>query len=161
MEDIGAKRYRRIYTAPEQLSGKEFQKLFRQESWAKSLIAVVVDEAHVVVEWSETFRPHYKEISDLRHTPGYNIPILALSATLSDDVYATLKSTQELRLPEVINIGCDRPNILFKVDKFQYAMDSFLDVRKYMPEIETLQPGGACCLIGTHVANCLYSLSAM
>lgn len=142
MTDIEKKKYRRIFTAPEQLGGADFQRMFRLDTWARSVKAIMVDEAHVVVEWGNTFRPHYKQLSDLRHCNGYRIPIMALSATLPIKVYESLHQTLELKHPAIINIGSDRPNILMHVAEFQYSMASFLDIRKHMPEIATIVIGG-------------------
>ena len=51
----------------------------------RSLIHIVVDEAHTVVEWGETFRVSYKNILELKEIPG-DIKWAALTAKASHDM---------------------------------------------------------------------------
>jgi superfamily II DNA helicase RecQ len=54
-------------------------------------------------------------------------------------VYYPLAETLELVDPTIINIGCDRPNVSLSVTEFE---GTFNDLKKHMPELETLQAGG-------------------
>jgi superfamily II DNA helicase RecQ len=142
MRNIVEKRYQRIYTTLKRLDGPVFLKLFRDEQWLKSLIAIVVDDAHAVVEQGDVVRSRYKQLSALRHCTNRAIPLLVLSPTLPLHVYYHLEETLELKRTTIVNIGCDRPNVSMSVTEFQYKEDSYGDIAKHMPELGTIKAGG-------------------
>lgn len=141
MRDIAAKRYQRIYTTSTQLESLAFQKLFKNEKWSKKVIAIVVDDAHEVVEQRDLLRPYYRELAEFRHRKRDSIPLLVLSSTLPVHVYYSLADTLELNNPTIINIGCDRPNVSLSVREFE---GTWADIKRQMPEVETLRTGGKC-----------------
>jgi superfamily II DNA helicase RecQ len=142
MRNIVEKRYQRIYTSLKRLDGPVFQKLFRDEQWLKSLIAIVVEDAHAVVEQGEVVRSRYRELCILRQHKGHTVPLLVLSPTLPLHLYYHLEETLELKRTAIINIGCDRPNVAMSVTEFQYKEDSYGDIAKHMPELGTIKAGG-------------------
>lgn len=102
-----------IFLAPEQL-GKE-DTLDRLRAAQVSLIAI--DEAHCISQWGHDFRPDYlglaHVIEALRHPP-----VLAMTATASNEVRREIIERLGLRNPRVIVHGFDRPNISLRVDTF-------------------------------------------
>jgi ATP-dependent DNA helicase RecQ len=76
---------------------------------------LVVDEAHCVSEWGDTFRPAYKEVGRLARELGI-VMISAFTATASREVIARIKDTLfgegEVR---VVAGGADRPGITYAV----------------------------------------------
>lgn len=142
VEAIANKRYRRIYLAPEQLQADDIRKLCRDPSWSSDVLAYIIDEAHVVREWGGAFRPVYKTLSDLRHISSRKIPIMTVTATLSDAAYNALKTELQFSSPTIINVGCQRPNIYIQVQPFEASMKSFIDIVKALPELKGLRRGG-------------------
>jgi superfamily II DNA helicase RecQ len=142
MDKVGEKFWRRIYLAPEQLKSKEFRKLWIDPTWTRDILAIIVDEVHVVVDWGEAFRPIYTTISDLRHMGTHPIPLLAVSATLSRKAYDTIARNLQLSKPAIINIGSRRPNIYLEFSPFKWPMNSFRDVLEALPEMGKLKRGG-------------------
>ncbi len=80
---------------------------------------IVIDEAHTISEWGDTFRPVYLELSKL--TCGFKEQetqpvITAFTATASMNI---LKRIREItfpdKYPELISANPDRPNISYKV----------------------------------------------
>ena len=56
---------------------------------AGKLLAVAVDEAHLISSWGRDFRKHYRELGSLRASlPG--VPFLAFTATASPSVRADI-----------------------------------------------------------------------
>jgi superfamily II DNA helicase RecQ len=87
VEAIKDKVHRRVYLAPEQLQTDDIRKLCKDPEWTKDVIAYIIDEAHVVLQWGGTFRPVYQTRSDLRHIGGRKIPIMPLTVTLPLSMY--------------------------------------------------------------------------
>ncbi len=76
---------------------------------------LVVDEAHCVSEWGESFRPSYREVGKLARE--LNVPMrTAFTATASETVIARIRELLfdegEVRL---VTAAPDRPNIVYSV----------------------------------------------
>jgi ATP-dependent DNA helicase RecQ len=74
----------------------------------------VVDEAHLVSEWGQEFRPEYLRLVDALTELG-RPPVLALTATASPPIQADITRRLRLRSPEVLVADFDRPNISLAV----------------------------------------------
>lgn len=142
VDSIKKKEFRRIYMAPEQLTSGPMRKLCKDTAWTKDVLAYIIDEAHVVVEWGGTFRPVYQKLSDLRYLSGRKFPIMATSATIPVASFNTLCDNLAMKNPAVINIGSARPNIYLKVVPFKKRMSASKDIVAQLSELKTLKPGG-------------------
>ncbi|XP_037041683.1 Werner syndrome ATP-dependent helicase-like isoform X1 [Bradysia coprophila] len=99
--------YRIVYSSPEYLSG-----------WGSGLVGklkdkltlIAVDEAHCISSWGPDFRPKFLELKNIRNAAP-NVPILAVTATATDQVQKDICSILKLRNPQVISTGFDRPNL--------------------------------------------------
>jgi ATP-dependent DNA helicase RecQ len=78
----------------------------------------VVDEAHLVSEWGQEFRPEYLRLVDAIAELG-RPTILALTATASPPVQADITRRLGMRSPEVVVADFDRPNISLAVRRTQ------------------------------------------
>ncbi|KAK1227566.1 hypothetical protein PQX77_009426 [Marasmius sp. AFHP31] len=97
------------------------------------VIAFTFDEAHTIEEWGSTFRDAYKVVGSIRTIACRHIPIHAASATLSDDMIASLKTHLHLQNEvTVIRRNIDRPNIFLQVHRMQHPSNSFHDLAGYI-----------------------------
>lgn len=60
---------------------------------------IVVDEAHLVPQWGEEFRPMFKNICNVRSIDSNLISVLALTATASVKLQKTIASQLTMRKP--------------------------------------------------------------
>ncbi len=102
-----------IFLAPEQLAKPET--LDRLRSASVSLIAV--DEAHCISQWGHDFRPDYLGLKHVIEALGHP-PVVAMTATASNEVRNEIIERLGLHNPRVIVHGFDRPNISLRVDLF-------------------------------------------
>src|SRR3954464_13049316 len=109
-EEIRAGEHELIYVTPERLENPEHLDLLRKSK----LSLFVVDEAHCVSQWGHDFRPAYLSLRDARRQLG-NPPLLAVTATATDEVIADILKQLDARDPIIVNTGTDRPNIFFEV----------------------------------------------
>src|SRR3954466_16336392 len=105
-----------VLLAPEQLANEETVDRLRDAS--PSLF--VVDEAHCVSQWGHDFRPDYLRLGEVRHALGDPV-LLALTATAAPPVRSEILELLEMREPEVVVRGFDRPNIWLGVERFSDA----------------------------------------
>ena len=110
-EAIAAGRVEFVYTTPETLADPDFRALLR----GLLIDLFVVDEAHCVSHWGHDFRPDYLAlgsfIDDLRREGAERPPVLALTATATDDVVADILRQLRMVDAEVVHTGFLRENL--------------------------------------------------
>ena len=77
---------------------------------ARDVGLFVVDEAHLVSEWGQEFRPEYLRLVDAMDELG-RPAVLALTATAAPPVQADITRRLGMRSPQVVVTDFDRPNI--------------------------------------------------
>src|ERR1700754_4409023 len=93
-----------VYLGPEQLGNAETRAAIT------NVTLFVVDEAHLVSEWGQEFRPEYLRLGDANAVFG-RPPIPALTATASPPVQADITRRLGMREAQVVVADFDRPNI--------------------------------------------------
>lgn len=95
LKALKAHKARILFTSPEAiLKNQELRKVLDQAADEQYLANVVVDEAHIVLDWGVFFRPDFQIFSIVlkkwKDNSANYIRTYLLSATLSDDVVDTL-----------------------------------------------------------------------
>jgi len=109
---------RLLYLSPETLfTPKVWELLLRPQV---QINALILDEAHCLVQWGDTFRPAYRRLGMvrptlLRHKPGSQIPIAAFTATANPQAQAVLRSVLNLNNPQEFLLNPYRPNLHLRV----------------------------------------------
>jgi ATP-dependent DNA helicase RecQ len=100
-----------VFTTPERLTDAEF--LARLQDTAIDF--VVIDEAHCISQWGHDFRPSYLALRRALEELG-DPPVLALTATATEEVVADIK--QQLGRPRMVvfESGIFRPNLELQVE---------------------------------------------
>ena len=99
-----------VFCTPERLSQPAFLEVLSE----CTIALVVIDEAHCISQWGHDFRPAYLEMAASIAALG-KPPVLALTATATDDVVADIgKQLGRARL-NVVNTGIYRPNLHYGV----------------------------------------------
>ena len=101
---------RLLYVAPERLAVGSTTELLA----TVGVDLLAIDEAHCVSEWGQDFRPSYLKLAALRRLIG-DPQTVALTATATPGVRRDIARLLELRTPDVIVGGFDRPNLTFRI----------------------------------------------
>ncbi len=99
-----------LYVTPERLEQQEFLSELKQGG----VSLFVVDEAHVLSQWGHDFRPAYMGLRYARAKLG-NPPVLALTATATQEVIQDILRDLDAADATVINAGSERTNLFFAV----------------------------------------------
>lgn len=110
-----------LYISPERIGTSLFQA--RAQKLNVNLIAV--DEAHCISQWGYDFRPSYLRIATLRDMVQPGVPVLALTATATDNVVKDIMEKLRFRESRVLRTSFKRPNISYIVRKVE-DKDNFL-----------------------------------
>jgi RecQ family ATP-dependent DNA helicase len=102
-----------VFAAPERFASTAF----RTALSTRRLALFVVDEAHCVSEWGHDFRPDYLRLATIIEELGHP-PTMACTATATPKVAEEIVARLNLREPERIRSGFDRPNLSFDVLPF-------------------------------------------
>ncbi|KAF8871851.1 hypothetical protein CPB84DRAFT_1634391, partial [Gymnopilus junonius] len=101
--------------------------LFRHEEFRCKVVAMVVDEAHVIASWKDEFRKDYGELETLKIIAGTEIPWLALTGTCSMKTFTTIYQTLGMGGEQPfygLDLGVDRPNLVQWVRPMEYSASS-------------------------------------
>ena len=96
-----------IYVTPERLENREFVESLKASG---GISLFVVDEAHCISQWGHDFRPAYLGLGYAREALG-DPPVLALTATATDEVAAEILERLHAKDAVVINTGSERTNL--------------------------------------------------
>jgi ATP-dependent DNA helicase RecQ len=113
LERIEAGKVEYIFLAPEQLSKEETLDRLR----AANVSLIAIDEAHCISQWGHDLRPDYLGLKRVIESLGHP-PVIAMTATASNEVRREISERLGLRNPRVLVYGFDRPNISLRVDTF-------------------------------------------
>ena len=100
-----------IYVTPERLEKQEFLDDLRRGG---GVSLFVVDEAHCISQWGHDFRPAYLNLGEARRALG-DPPVLALTATATEEVSREILEVLRARGADVINLGAERTNLFLAV----------------------------------------------
>jgi len=99
-----------VFATPERLADPAFLEALQ----ANPVALLVVDEAHCISQWGHDFRPAYLEIGNALELLG-RPPVLALTATATDDVVQDIRHKLARPRMHVVNTGIFRPNLRLQV----------------------------------------------
>lgn len=95
-----------MYVAPERLKNEQFMQTMRE----RAPDIVVVDEAHSISQWGDTFRPAYGKIGGFIKTFNPRL-VLALTATATDEIEEDIRETLGLQDAAKIAYLPERSNL--------------------------------------------------
>ncbi|WP_414530511.1 RecQ family ATP-dependent DNA helicase [Nodularia chucula] len=115
LQNLEKQQLRLLYLSPETLlSPPVWEKLCNPTLQINGLI---LDEAHCLVQWGDTFRPAYRRLGAVRPAllktkpPGTKISIAAFTATADPAAAKTIQTVLELQQPEIFRLNPYRPNL--------------------------------------------------
>jgi ATP-dependent DNA helicase RecQ len=112
MRDLRSGAIKLLYMAPERLMTPAFLDMLEETP----ISFFAIDEAHCVSQWGHDFRPHYRALSELRDRFP-SIAVHAFTATATERVRDDIAQQLQLRDPEILVGGFDRPNLQFRVTR--------------------------------------------
>jgi ATP-dependent DNA helicase RecQ len=110
LEGIRNRSHEIVFCTPERLAHAAFLEVLKDVPIA----LVVIDEAHCISQWGHDFRPAYLEMTASLDALG-KPPLLALTATATEDVIDDIGRQLGRARMNVINTGIYRPNLHYSV----------------------------------------------
>ena len=94
---------------------KTYRSMLLTPQYQQNLVALVIDEAHCVKTWGDSFRKAFAEIGDLISTIPSSVNVLALTATATKETFDVIVKRLSLENPTVVDIPPFRNNISYSV----------------------------------------------
>jgi ATP-dependent DNA helicase RecQ len=120
-----------IYVTPERFRDRDFF----EQLLARHIELFVVDEAHCISQWGHDFRPDYLALGDVATRLG-RPPILALTATATDEARKDIIRLLGMQDPLVSITGFERPNLRYEVRRTARIEDKDDAVRELVNELK-------------------------
>jgi ATP-dependent DNA helicase RecQ len=120
-----------VFCTPERLAMAEFVEVLKEVKIA----LVVVDEAHCISQWGHDFRPAYLEMAGAIGALG-RPPVLALTATATEEVVADIGRQLNCARMNVVNTGVYRPNLHYRVVQVTNPDEKLEEARRLVRETE-------------------------
>jgi ATP-dependent DNA helicase RecQ len=115
LQALSEQKLRLLYLSPETLlSPPVWERLCKPEL---NITAIILDEAHCLVQWGDTFRPAYRRLGAVRKallktkSIGTKISISAFTATADPAAQETIQKVLELQKPEIFRLNPYRSNL--------------------------------------------------
>ncbi|MDR1878179.1 MAG: RecQ family ATP-dependent DNA helicase [Bacteroidales bacterium] len=118
-----------LYLSPERLKNKLLQNCVRE----MQVCLLVVDEAHCISQWGYDFRPPYLEIAAFRKLIVPAVPVLALTATATEEVIKDIQFQLDFREENVFRKSFHRENLTYFVFKEENKLGRLLQIIKRTP----------------------------
>ncbi|KYR00373.1 ATP-dependent DNA helicase RecQ family protein [Tieghemostelium lacteum] len=133
--------YRLVYISPEKIMNS--MDLVREMVNKGVVCLFAIDEVHVMSSWGNDFRPSFRQLTILRNLFP-DIPIMALTATSTDEVEKDIIQILELKPPLIFKSSKDRPNIFYKsITKSTESLDFALILKIIRDVSENLLAGSS------------------
>ena len=103
-----------VIVLPERLVTKSFKDIVSDQVFRKILCLYAVDEAHVIIPWGKSFHQAYGDIGTVCTCIPPDTPVLAMTATLWQDLIKPLLWLLSFHSDELRNIiqqSCKKPNL--------------------------------------------------
>ncbi|KAF8996926.1 P-loop containing nucleoside triphosphate hydrolase protein [Cyathus striatus] len=124
--------YRLVFASPEiLLHHVEFKQLFQDALFCARIIAMTLDEMHVIKEWKDYFRKAYGELRILKVLAGIEIPWVGLTGTCSTKTFEIIYTTLVMGGAQPfygIYMGANRLNLKLIVCPMEHSMASMRDL---------------------------------
>jgi ATP-dependent DNA helicase RecQ len=132
-----------VFAAPEQLANHETREALRRAQPG----LFVVDEAHLISQWGQDFRPDYLRLGAQADALGADVR-MALTATAAPPVRDEILRRLGLRDPEVVIGDFDRPEIYLSVHHVGTAKEKLREIERAASELE----GSGIVYAATHAS---------
>ncbi|MFN9173432.1 MAG: RecQ family ATP-dependent DNA helicase, partial [Synechocystis sp.] len=111
LDHIKIQQLRLLYLSPETLLSPRLWAILRNPTL--KLQGLMVDEAHCLVQWGDSFRPAYQRLGIFRRglPTGDRLPIAAFTATADPDQQTQIIQGLELRQPQRFQVSPFRPHL--------------------------------------------------
>ncbi|KAH9923714.1 P-loop containing nucleoside triphosphate hydrolase protein [Epithele typhae] len=123
-ENIKKGKYDIVILGPELRldAGGRFRPLLSDPQFSKRILNIIVDEAHCIAQWGDSFRPEYGQLEALRALVPLHVP------KVRDALHISAQHSFHL------NLGNDRPNISWEVRKMKGTKTSIQELGFLVPE---------------------------
>ncbi|MBE9120189.1 ATP-dependent DNA helicase RecQ [Tychonema sp. LEGE 07199] len=119
MQLLQQNKLRLLYLSPETLLSKPVWEIISQPQI--QIDGLILDEAHCLVQWGDTFRPAYRRLGTVRSAllkakpQGSKMAIAAFTATANPEAQKTIKNVLQLQKPEAFLLSPYRSNLHLQV----------------------------------------------
>jgi len=129
LADCIGKKIKFLYLSPERLKNDLLKNTVQQ----MKICLLAVDESHCVSQWGYDFRPPYLEIAEFRQLLPPHVPVLALTATATEEVVKDIQFRLNFQAENVFRKSFHRENLTYYVFKEEDKLKRLLQIAVRTP----------------------------
>jgi ATP-dependent DNA helicase RecQ len=118
-----------LYLAPERLKNE----LLKNSVQQMKVNLLAIDESHCISQWGYDFRPPYLEIASFREYLPDTVPVLALTATATEEVVKDIQLRLNFKEENVFRKSFYRENLTYFVFKEENKLNRLLQIVSRTP----------------------------
>ena len=111
-------------------------RILRNSAFTRKVLSMFIDEAHCISHWGANFRKKYSSLGIIRAFLPRDVPVIAVSATLTARVRRDIQSKLHFSKGNSIflDMGNDRTNVSLVVRACKHPMNTFTDLDFVIPD---------------------------
>ncbi len=119
LQRLRQEKLRLLYLSPETLLSQPLWEILSQPQL--QLRGLMLDEAHCLVQWGDSFRPAYRRLGCLRsalkrqNSSAHNLAIAAFTATADQATQTAIEQGLQLKTPQRFSLSPYRPHLSLQV----------------------------------------------
>lgn len=123
------------YVSPEMALSSSFIQLWQDRKFRSRVQALVVDEAHCIVDWGDEFRKEYSGLAKLQDYIGQDTPVLAATAACDTETFKIIWKSLKFGCRPFwgIDVGTDRSNLTYITRVVKNPANPILDIISILP----------------------------
>ncbi|XP_065892414.1 uncharacterized protein [Dysidea avara] len=126
LEGVANGEFQLIFFTPEAiLNHKRWRNLLCSDVYKERLQFVVIDEAHTVIKWGDTFIRTLSRIGELKSIVSSHVRFMVLTATASKELRRKASDAICLDNPSVVAVSPCKRNIAYAVSNFTTISERF------------------------------------
>jgi ATP-dependent DNA helicase RecQ len=122
-------KFKFLYLSPERLKNE----LLKNSVQQMNVNLLAVDESHCISQWGYDFRPPYLEIAAFRNLLPATVPLLALTATATENVIKDIQLRLNFKNENVFRKSFFRENLTYYVFKEENKYNRLLQISSRTP----------------------------
>ncbi|XP_019861738.1 PREDICTED: ATP-dependent DNA helicase Q1-like [Amphimedon queenslandica] len=124
-----------IFLSPECLNrGRAWREILKSNIYQERVIAFVVDEAHLIKNWGDDYRPEFSKLGEIGSLLPQQTNVMALTATATTALRDHVIKILGMKRVSVVEVSPGKDNLFFSIKEFKSIGENFIPLMKELKD---------------------------